>query len=250
MDLMITTLIFIIGLLLGSLLNVIVIRLPREKRLLGWPRCTRTGEPLAWWQLLPVVGWAAQRGRARDGRPLHWVYPVIELLTGVVLALLYVNYAFTPLFFYLVFVCVVLIVTGAIDWLYHSIYTFVILGAALLLLLLSPVVPYISWPNAGLGALAGGLSFALLFALAKVLFPGKAAPFGLGDVYLAIFIGAAFGLTRLVDTLFYGIVFAGIVAVGIVVAKRLLNRSDVPEYIAYGTYLCLGAIAYVVIQGF
>jgi hypothetical protein len=45
-------------------------------------------------------------------------------------------------------------------------------------------------------------------------------------------------------------VFAGIVAVGIVVAKRLLNRSDVPEYIAYGTYLCLGAIAYVVIQGF
>jgi len=250
MDLMITTLIFIIGLLLGSLLNVIIIRLPREKRLLGRPRCTRTGELLTWRQLLPIVGWAVQRGRARDGRSLHWVYPVIELLTGVVLALLYVKYAFTPLFFYLVFVCAVLIVTGAIDWLYHSIYTFVILGAALLLLLLSPVAPYITWQNAGLGALAGGISFALLFALAKIIFPGKAAPFGLGDVYLAIFIGAAFGLTRLVETLFYGIIFAGIVAVGIVIAKRLLHRSDVPEYIAYGTYLCLGAIAYVVTQGF
>ncbi len=250
MDLMVTTLIFMTGLLLGSLLNVIIIRLPREKRLLGWPRCTRTGEPLAWWQLLPIVGWTAQRGRTHDGQRLHWVYPVIELLTGVVLALLYINYAFTPLFFYLVFVCAVLIVTGAIDWLYHSIYTFVILGAALLLLLLNPVVPSISFRDAGLGALAGGISFALLFALAKVIFPGKAAPFGLGDVYLAVFIGAAFGLTRLVETLFYGMVFAGIVAFGIVAAKRLLNRSDMPEYIAYGTYLCLGAIAYVIIQGF
>ncbi|NJL34934.1 MAG: prepilin peptidase, partial [Chloroflexaceae bacterium] len=50
-------LVIVAGLLLGTLLNIIIIRLPREGNLLRWPlHCTRTGEALAWWQLLPVVG--------------------------------------------------------------------------------------------------------------------------------------------------------------------------------------------------
>ncbi len=247
---MITTiLVFIAGLVLGALLNVAIIRLPREKRLLGWPRCTRTGEALAWWQLLPVLGWAIQRGRARNGRPLHWIYPLVEVLTALIVTLIYTRYGFTITFFYLTFVAAVLLVTGAIDWLYRYIYTFVILGAALLALLLGGWLPSQSLLNAGLGAVVAGVVFILLFMLAKILFPGKAAPFGMGDVYLGIFIGAAFGLTRLGAALTYGVFMAGIVAAVIVVLKRWGRRSDMPEYISYGTYLCLGAIVYIVVWG-
>ncbi len=247
---MLTTFIsFIIGLLLGTLLNIIIIRLSREKQLLGWPRCTRTGQPLTWWQLLPVLGWALQRGRAADGRPLHWIYPLVELLTAVVLALLYRQYGPTITFLYLVFVCAVLIVTGAIDWLYHSIYTVVILGSAVLSLLASLIVPKMSLLNAGLGAIVAGFVFIVLFMLALILFPSKSAPLGLGDVYLAIFIGATVGLTHLSTTLFYGIFLAGVVAGSIVIAKRVLRRQDMPEYIPYGTYLCLGTIGYILFQG-
>jgi leader peptidase (prepilin peptidase)/N-methyltransferase len=244
-----TLLTFIVGLFLGTLLNVAIIRLPREQRLLGWPRCTCTGEPLAWWQLLPLVGWGLQRGRASNGKPLHWIYPLVELLTALVLALLYSQYGFSTAFFYLAFVCIVLIVTGAIDWLYRYIYTFVILGAALLALLLSLVVPRLNVLNAGLGALVAGVVFILLYLLAKLLFPGKAAPFGMGDVYLGIFIGAALGLTRLGAALIYGVLLAGLVAAVIIVARRLLRQNSMPEYISYGTYLCIGAIFYVVVWG-
>lgn len=276
------------GLLLGALLNIIIIRLSREQRLLGWPpHCTRTGEPLALWQVLPVVGWALQRGRARNGRPLHRVYPLVELLTALVVVALYHHHGFSAMFFYLSFVCSVLIVTGVIDWLSRYIYTFVILGAALLALAASAIMPELELWDALKGMLWAGGGFVLIFFLAHILFPARATPFGMGDVYLGIFIGAAFGLERLVTTLSYGIFMAGLVAAPIVFAKYFIVRpssqstpapevpgdsvadsdsadapeatassaaqesppSNLPEYISYGTFLCLGAVVYLVLWG-
>lgn len=248
-------LLFLAGLLLGTLLNVIIIRLPRERRLLGWPHCTRTGKPLAIWQLLPVVGWALQRGRARNGQKICFVYPMVEVLTASTLVLLYRMYAFTPLFFYLCFVCGVFIITGAIDWTHRYIYTFVIFGATLFVLGFQAFAPSgvvdVSFDlrDALIGMLIAGFCFVMLFMLARVLFPGKAVPFGLGDVYLGMFIGAAFGLSRLATTLWYGMLMAGVVALVIVGAKYMLKRRDMPEYMPYGAYLCLGAIVYVLING-
>jgi leader peptidase (prepilin peptidase)/N-methyltransferase len=243
-------LVFFAGLVIGALLNIVIIRLPREKRLIGWPRCTRSGESLALWQLLPLAGWLLQRGRAHNGKPIHWIYPLVELLTAVALTLFYQSYGFSVLFFYLSFVSIVLIITGAIDWTHRYIYTFVILGAALLTLLIHAIgiVPEMNLLNAAVGMLISGIFFTMLFILAKFLFPARSVPFGLGDVFLSLFIGAAFGLTRLVSTLTYGVFMAGAVAVLIVSAKHLLHRR-VPEYMSYGSYLCLGAIVYLLVQG-
>lgn len=241
--------VFVVGLFLGTLLNIVVIRLPREREIGGRPRCTRCGQPLAWWQVLPLVGWLAQGGRGRCcGRGLNWLFPLIELLTGAALALFYARYRLAVPFFYLAFVAAVLIVTGAIDWLHRSIYTFVILGAALIALLASLIVPEHSFLNAALGALVAGLVFTVFFALARALFPGTASPFGLGDVYLGLFIGAAVGLTNLLPALFYGILLAGIFATVLIVARRA-GRPGVPEYISYGTFLCLGALGYLILWG-
>ena len=234
------------------MLNALVIRFPRERNLGGWPRCTRCGIPLAWWQALPVVGWLAQRGRGRCcGRRLKALFPLIELITAAVLVIFYTQHGLSVLFWYLSFVAAVLIVTGAIDWLHRSIYTFIILGAALIALLATTIAPIgaiHSFRNALFGALAAGFVFTFFFALARVLFPSKSSPFGLGDVYLGIFIGAAVGLTNLMPSLFYGILLAGIFSAVLIIAKRV-GRSNVPEYISYGTFLCLGALGYLVRWG-
>ena len=244
-----TIVVFIAGLCLGSLLNIVVIRLPRERNLGGWPRCTRCGRPLAWWQLLPALGWLAQAGRARCcGRSLKALFPLIELMTGAVLAIFYSRYGLGVAFWYLSFVAAILIVTGAIDWLHRSIYTLVILGAALIVLIATTIAPIHSFSNALFGALVAGLVFVIFYLLARVLFPGKSSPFGLGDVYLGIFIGAAVGLTNLMPSLFYGMVMAGLFSAVLIVAKRA-GRANVPEYISYGTFLCLGALGYLVRWG-
>jgi leader peptidase (prepilin peptidase)/N-methyltransferase len=239
-------LILVVGLFLGTLLNVLIIRIPREGRMLGWPRCTRTGAPLAWWQLLPVAGWLIQRGRAANGKPLHWIFPLVELISGLALLRIYQIYGLRPAFFYLAFICAVLIITGAIDWLHRWIYTFVILGAALVALVVGPLVG-MSWVNTTLGALAAGAVFILLFGLARLLFPGHAAPFGMGDVYLAIFIGAAVGVANLAPALFYGMLMAGVVSAGIIVARRAGRPT--PEYLSYGSYLCLGVVLFIALGG-
>ncbi|HEX9373385.1 MAG TPA: prepilin peptidase [Roseiflexaceae bacterium] len=240
--------IFVAGLFLGTLLNVVVIRLPREGRMGGWPRCTRCGRPLAWWQALPVVGWLAQAGRGRCcGRSLSWLFPLIELICAAALVLFYARYGLTARFFYLAFVMAVLVVTGAIDWLHRSIYTFVILGSALVVLLAALAVPGHSFLNALLGALAAGFVFAIFFALARVLFPGTASPFGLGDVYLGIFIGAAVGLINLIPALFYGMLLAGVFSAALLVLRKA--GRPVPQYISYGTFLCLGALGYLLWWG-
>src|SRR5262245_14118242 len=163
--------VFVAGLFLGTLLNIVIARLPRERELGGWPRCTRCGRPLAWWQLLPLVGWLAQGGRGRCcGRPLHWLFPLVELLSAVALTRFYQLYGASGVFFYLAFVAAILLVTGAIDWLHRSIYTFVILGAALIVLLASLALPpYHNFRDALLGALIAGFVFALFFVLARVL---------------------------------------------------------------------------------
>ena len=244
----IVILVFVVGLCLGTVLNAIVIRLPREQHMGGRPRCTRCGRPLAWWQVLPLIGWLAQGGRARCcGRHLDWLFLLIEPINAIARPILYLRSGFTIPFYYPAFVTAALIVTGGIDWLHRSIYTFVILGGALIALLAAAVVPGHSFLNALLGGLAAGFLFAIFFALARVLYPSKSSPFGLGDVYLAIFIGVAVGLTNLFPALFYGILLAGIFSAAIIILRRL-NRPT-PEYISYGTFLCLGTLAYLLLWG-
>lgn len=245
----IVVVVFVAGLLLGALLNIVVIRLPRERNMAGWPRCTRCGRSLAVWQLVPLVGWLAQAGRGRCcGRPLDWLFPLNELIAGTALAFFYVRYGFSASFFYLAFVMAILILTGAIDWLHRSIYTFVILGAALIVLPVASLIPHHSFLNALLGALVAGFVFAIFFAVARLLFPSAASPFGLGDVYLGIFIGAAVGLLDLLPAMFYGMLLAGVFSAVLLVLRRS-GRPHVPQYISYGTFLCLGALIYVVLWG-
>ncbi|RRR76663.1 MAG: prepilin peptidase [Candidatus Viridilinea halotolerans] len=243
---MFTIITFIAGLALGSLLNMLIVRLPRERALLGWPRCTRTGETLRWWQLLPVVGWLLQRGRASDGRSLHWMHPLVDLLSGLMLVRLYQLYGVGPILFYLTFVCAVLLLTGAIDWIHRYIYTFVILGATAITLLWGPLVG-MDWRNVLLGALLGGFIFMLFYLLANFLFPATSVPFGMGDVYLAIFIGAVVGLFNLGAALFYGMAMAGAVSAGILIVRR--TGRPTPTYIAYGSYLCLGVLLFIALGG-
>ena len=237
-----------VGLLLSSVLNRVIIRLPLERGLGGWLHCTRCARPLAWWQFIPIVGWAAQRGRASCcGKPLHWVHPLIDLIGTLSICWLYLRYGLSPLFFYLTIVAVVLLVTGAIDWLHRWIFTYIVLGGAAIVLSASPFVRPHNLMNALLGLIVAGFIFALFFFLARILFPAHGAPFGLGDVYLAMFLGAAFGITRLGPVLFAGMLLAGIFSIGVIVL-RALGRST-PTYISYGTFLCIGALGVLLLRG-
>src|SRR5690554_5504318 len=81
-------LIGVLGLLIGSFLNVVVWRVPRAESLSSpGSHCPKCDHPIRWWDNLPVVSWLVLRGRCRDcGEPISARYPLVELATGAMFA--------------------------------------------------------------------------------------------------------------------------------------------------------------------
>ena len=86
------TCIFILGLLIGSFLNVLIYRLPRhESFVMSSSHCTNCGNPIKWYDLIPVISYIILRGKCRNCKSkISIQYPVIELLNAVLYLTIYV----------------------------------------------------------------------------------------------------------------------------------------------------------------
>jgi leader peptidase (prepilin peptidase)/N-methyltransferase len=228
------------GLILGEGMDVIIYRFPRELPLGRRPRCTRCGHPLTW-ELLPLVGYLAQRGRCRHcHQPIPRFFPLVELLTAVVLAVLFLRLPVLLAGLYALF-SLALIMTLFLDWLHRYIYYAVIVPAAAVALVGSLLRleshPTILYSLLGLGI--GVVFFGLLYFLGQILFHSQAL--GLGDVWLAGAIGAMAGFPGALLALAMGMVMAGLGG-GILL---LIRRGSPRDYMPYGSFLCLGALIYL-----
>jgi leader peptidase (prepilin peptidase)/N-methyltransferase len=234
----------VIGLFVAALLTIFSIRLPRERGFAGWPHCIGCMRPLAVWQMLPIAGWLLQRGRARCcGRRLPAAFLFGELIYVVAFVWLAARYGASFSLVYYACIVAALVVIGVVDWQHRLIYTLPTLAVAAFALAGAQWVRGHSWLNALLGLIAAGAIFVVFYLLARFLFPARSAPFGLGDVYLSLALGAAFGFLHLAPMLFVGMGLAGFFSIFIIIA-RALGRAT-PTYISYGSFLCLGAIVYL-----
>ena len=89
MDPVYVALAFVLGLAIGSFLNVVIYRLPRKESLLHpGSHCPNCQAPVKTRDNIPVLGWLLLRGRCRScGQPFSIRYPAVELLTAVLFAL-------------------------------------------------------------------------------------------------------------------------------------------------------------------
>lgn len=81
---------FLLGLCIGSFLNVLIVRLPKEENIvLPASHCTQCGHSLRWYHNIPLLSWLVLRGRcAFCDAPISARYPVVELLGGLLFAVL------------------------------------------------------------------------------------------------------------------------------------------------------------------
>ena len=135
----------LLGLVLGCFLNLIIQRLPTTRPLFRRPHCVRCGQGLSW-EDVPLVGFLVQRGRCRHcGQPIPQFFPLVELLTALVLAALVWRYGVTWRAGLYAFFSLALIVTLFLDWLRHEIYYIILLPGTVIALLSS------LFPARGLG---------------------------------------------------------------------------------------------------
>lgn len=194
----------VLGLLVGSFLNVVIHRLPRRESVVRpRSRCPRCGKVLAARDNLPVLSWLALGGRCRSCRePIAWRYPVIELLTAGAFAAVGARFGpdvVAPAFLSLT---AVLIAVSAIDIEHfivpnRALLAGTALGVPLLVIATFGEHDIGDLVGAGLGGLLGGGAL-LLIAL---LYPRG---MGMGDVKLAAY-----------ECLFLGFLSVGHVAVGL-----------------------------------
>ena len=219
------------GLALGSFLNVVAARVPLRRSVVTQPSsCMSCGERIAWYDNVPVVSWVLLRGRCRRcGAPIGWVYPAVELTTAALIAGCVLAFGLTLEALVAAFFCAVLVVVSATDLAHRIIPNRVVLPAAAVVLAAQTALePSPEW---ALGAL-GGSGFLLLAALA---YP---AGMGMGDVKLALLMGAMLGRTVPV-ALMLGMILALVPSVVLLARHGAAARK---MGIPFGPFLALGSV--------
>jgi leader peptidase (prepilin peptidase) / N-methyltransferase len=174
------------ALALGSFMNVVAVRVPLRRSVLRpSSACISCGTVIAWYDNVPVVSWLLLRGRCRScGTRISPVYPAVELATAGLVAGCFVAFGLSGEAFVAAFFCVVLVVLSAIDLGHRIVPNRIVVPAALVVLVAQTALePSPEW---ALGALAAS-GFLFLAALA---YP---AGMGMGDVKLALLLGAMLG---------------------------------------------------------
>jgi leader peptidase (prepilin peptidase)/N-methyltransferase len=225
----------LVGLAVGSFLNVCIVRLPHDGSLLRPPSsCPHCRARIAWRDNIPVVSWLLLRGRCRQcGGPISAQYPLIELLVGVLWA--GAAFAWGPTLHALagaVFGTILLgiAVTDARHMLIPDEFTWggLVLGLAFALGGGGPALV-----QALLGAAAG---FALLYAIAVIgEWVFKEEAMGGGDIKMMAMVGAFVGWQGVLLTVFLGALLGTLIFVPLTLRKKRL--------VPFGVFLAVGAAA-------
>jgi leader peptidase (prepilin peptidase) / N-methyltransferase len=176
------------GLALGSFLNVVAARLPLRRSIVRPPSaCMSCGQQVRWYDNVPLLSYAFLRGRCRDCRArIPLVYPAVELVTALLIAGCVLTFGLTADTLVAAFFCAVLVAVSAIDVEHRIIPNRIVLPAAAVVLVANTALhPSPRWALGALGA--SGFLFA-----AALAYP---AGMGMGDVKLALLMGAALGTT-------------------------------------------------------
>jgi leader peptidase (prepilin peptidase)/N-methyltransferase len=223
---------FVVGLCVGSFLNVCIARWPHELSVVRpRSRCPRCGHQLAWFENIPLVSWIMLRARCRGcHEPISAIYPGVELLVGAVWALCVHQYGatFTALRLGLF---VTLLLGVAVTDLQHYLIPdgFTITGLITMLAgaLLAPFLGESTIFAGPFDALVGACAGAGLIAIVGWL--GEAAlgreAMGMGDMTLMAFVGAALGPARAIATVFVGATIGAVAFLAIVYPIAMLRRE-------------------------
>jgi len=242
----------VLGLLIGSFLNVVVHRVPAGESIVHPPSaCPRCGNRIRPRDNVPVLGWLLLRGRCRDcGEPISARYPLVEASSGVAFALV-TWFALTsertpavlPALLYLVAITIAL---SLIDIDVKRLPDAIVLPSYLVLLVLLGVASLVEgdWSPFARAAAGAGIGFGFYFLLAFIYPAGM----GFGDVKLAGVLGmvlAWFGWAELVVGVFAGFLLGGVIGILLIVSRRGNRKTMIP----FGPYMMLGAWLSIVLGG-
>lgn len=236
---MVILLLCIIGLAVGSFVNVLIDRAPLDESILwGRSHCDFCKKPLRWFELIPLFSYISQQGKCRRcHKKLRIQYPLVEVANAVVFGT--VAWFWGPiasvadiaaLFAVLFFSSAALSIVVA-DVLYQ-----LIPDGAIVLILLSAVLRFAITPSSiGASVLSGCVAFGIFYFLWWIT---RGKGMGFGDVKLAGVLGAFLGFPDIASALYIAFLTGAVVGVILMIGKRAGMKTK----IAFGPFLIFGTI--------
>ncbi|ETB63980.1 TPA: prepilin peptidase [Candidatus Nomurabacteria bacterium] len=245
--------IFILGVIIGSFLNVVIYRFNTGKKITkGKSMCMTCGKSLHWNELIPMFSFLFQFGRCRGCRAkISYQYPLVEFFTGVIFTLIaYHLYPileistinFVVLLSIFLFIFSILIIICVYDFRHKIIpdslvYTYIIISFLLIFINTTGVGSFFVIPSIW-GVLAGPM-LALPFALIWYFSSGKWM--GFGDAKLMLGIGWMLGLNMGIVALMISFWIGGIFGIFALIFKRFTKVNSKTE-IPFAPFLILGTL--------
>lgn len=256
--------VFVIGLCIGSFLNVVILRaLSEESIVYPASKCPKCQTPLKWWHNIPVISYILLGGKcAFCKEKISIQYPIIEFFTGILFTLIFIKFGLSieTLFMWAVAsVMVAMTGTDIREKVVFDAHTFTLIGLGFLnTLYLTGAAYFVNHAfsfeliiSSIIGAVLGGVIMEIC-ARSGYLIAGTRA-FGEGDTFIAIGLGALLGWKLLLITLALSVVIQVVVFLPIFI-KGLFETRDWKTlisflaFVVYAVGFCLlnpNGIAYI-----
>jgi leader peptidase (prepilin peptidase)/N-methyltransferase len=250
MNLILGLFIFFFGASIGSFLNVLIDRLPQERKITGRSVCDYCQHQLAWYDLIPIFSFFLLKGHCRYCRKkISFQYPLVEILTGLMFIFVFLTYVknIQEIFLWQNWL-VVLSLWGIVscfiviffsDAKYHLISDYILwalFGFSFFYHLIGIWVDH----DRPLQFLTSFIFLGLIiaFPIWLIYFLSKEKAMGLGDVYLAAILGFLLGWQKGFLALYLAFALGGIIGLFLI----LFGRKKLKSKIAFGPFLVIGAL--------
>ena len=231
----------VFGAVVGSFLNVVIYRVPREKSLVfPGSACPSCDTPIRWFDNIPILSWLALAGRCRRcQQKISIRYPLVEAASSALAVLAVLRWGLTLTGFEVVVFAWVSLALALIDLDFQILpntmtYPSIIFGLAC-----SWFGGYTWWLDSLVGAAVGALLPALVIVIYK-LWRGVEG-MGWGDVKYLAAIGSVVGLRGAVGVLVVAATLGALVGVGLIIAGRGSGKTALP----FGTFLALAVLLWL-----
>ena len=245
----ITIIFLVLGLVIGSFLNVVILRFNTGRHFGGRSGCMTCQKTLCWYELIPLISFFALKGRCRNCKAkISIQYPIVELLSGLIFAgiflkfqdIFYINtLVFSISYAYYVTMFSILLIIAVYDFKHKIIpdTLSIVLGvlAFVGLFLFSDYLFYPHIPT--ILEFSSGLLLALPFALMWLL--SKGTWMGLGDAKLSLGLGWLLGFSRILSgavVAFWSGAIVGLILIAF--SKKHGIKSEIP----FAPFLVLGVL--------
>ena len=219
---------FIFGACIGSFLNVCIIRIPLGESLVKKSsHCMTCGEPIKWYDLIPILSWVILGGKCRGCKEkISGRYALVESLTGIIAVTALIRFGISAGFFINMIYFSLLVVIGFTDWDTQEMMIVELLAVGVL-----AIPAFLFIPNSAtlIERLIGIAVISVPFLIIALITKG----IGMGDVILMACAGAFLGYKAVIASAFIGIITAAIAGIIIKFTTKISKM-------AFGPWLCVG----------